>query len=59
MRLYHSTNYEGKGKVKGKVHPRTGHEGPEGEQMYRMYVYCACVCVQAGGCIVERSVREL
>ena len=21
-------------KVKGKVHPRTGHEGPEGEQMY-------------------------
>ena len=20
-----------KGKVKGKVHPRTGHEGPEGE----------------------------
>jgi hypothetical protein len=20
---------------KGKVHPRTGHEGPEGEQMYR------------------------
>ena len=23
-----------KGKGKGKVHPRTGHEGPEGEQMY-------------------------
>jgi hypothetical protein len=22
------------GKAKGKVHPRTGHEGPEGEQMY-------------------------
>jgi len=22
------------GKGKGKVHPRTGHEGPEGEQMY-------------------------
>ena len=21
-------------KVKGTVHPRTGHEGPEGEQMY-------------------------
>jgi hypothetical protein len=20
--------------VKGKVHPRIGHEGPEGEQMY-------------------------
>jgi hypothetical protein len=25
---------KGKGKGKGKVHPRTGHEGPEGEQMY-------------------------
>jgi hypothetical protein len=24
----------GKGKGKGKVHPRTGHEGPEGEYMY-------------------------
>ena len=23
-----------KSKGKGKVHPRTGHEGPEGEQMY-------------------------
>jgi len=22
---------KGKGKGKGKVHPRTGHEGPEGE----------------------------
>ena len=22
------------GKGKGKVHPRTGHEGPEGEEMY-------------------------
>jgi hypothetical protein len=25
---------EGKGKGKGKGHPRTGHEGPEGEKMY-------------------------
>jgi hypothetical protein len=24
----------GKGKGKSKVHPVTGHEGPEGEQMY-------------------------
>ena len=24
----------GKGKGKGKVHPKTGHEGPEGEQKY-------------------------
>jgi len=24
----------GKGKGKGEVHPKTGHEGPEGEQMY-------------------------
>ena len=23
-----------KGQGKGKVHPRTGHEGPEGEQRY-------------------------
>ena len=23
-----------KGKGKGKVHPRTGHEGPEGEKMH-------------------------
>jgi len=26
--------YRVEGKKKGKVHPRTGHEGPEGEQMY-------------------------
>ena len=25
---------KGKGKGKGKVHPRTGHEGPQGEQRY-------------------------
>jgi hypothetical protein len=25
---------KGKGKVKGKGHPRTGHEGPEREQRY-------------------------
>ena len=24
----------GTGKVKGKFHPRTSHEGPEGEQRY-------------------------
>ena len=24
-------NYQGKCEVKGKVHPRTGHEGTEGE----------------------------
>jgi hypothetical protein len=24
-------SFEVKGKSKGKVHPRTGHEGPEGE----------------------------
>jgi len=27
-----ANNTDGKGK--GKVHPRTGHEGPEGEQRY-------------------------
>jgi hypothetical protein len=26
---------KGKGKGKGKIHPRTGHEDPEGEQRYR------------------------
>jgi hypothetical protein len=25
---------KGKGKGTGKIHPRTGHEGPKGEQMY-------------------------
>jgi len=25
------TTLQGKGKDKGKVHPRTGHEGPVGE----------------------------
>ena len=25
---------DNKGKGKGKGHPRTGHEGPEGKQMY-------------------------
>jgi len=28
------TSCKGKGKGKGKIHPRTGHEGPEGEQVY-------------------------
>jgi len=27
-------HYEGKSKGKGKVHPRTNHEDPEGEQRY-------------------------
>ena len=26
--------YAGKGKVKGKVHPRTSHEGPKGDYRY-------------------------
>jgi hypothetical protein len=25
---------KGKGNVKGKLQPKTGHEGPEGEQVY-------------------------
>ena len=28
------------GLVKGKVHPRTGHEGPEGEKMYTFNLGC-------------------
>ena len=30
-RHFRNVNTQGKGKGKGKVHPRTGHEGPEGE----------------------------
>ena len=30
----HSGLFHIKGKAKGKVHPITGHESPEGEQMY-------------------------
>ena len=30
VQLRHQLRYKGK----GKVHPRTGHEGPEGEQIY-------------------------
>jgi len=33
LQVYYSPNII-KGKGKGKVHPRTGHEGPEGVQMY-------------------------
>jgi len=29
--LLDKSNYKGKGKSKGKGHPRTGHEDPEGE----------------------------
>jgi hypothetical protein len=29
--FWHLGKGKGKGKSKAKVHPRTGHEGPEGE----------------------------
>jgi len=29
--MVHRGEGKGKGKGKGKIHPRTGHEGPEGE----------------------------
>jgi hypothetical protein len=37
----------GHGKGKGKVHPRTGHEGPEGEQRYSFSL--SLTSVQDGG----------
>ena len=27
-------------KCKGKVYPKTGHEGPEGEQLYVIWYIC-------------------
>jgi hypothetical protein len=34
MQFVLQLGFKGKGNGKGKVHPRTGHEGPEGEQRY-------------------------
>ena len=31
VRLWEEPDRDNRGKVKGKVHSRTGHEGPEGE----------------------------
>ena len=39
--------YKGKGEGKGKVHPRTGHKGPEGQQRYSSTV--SLTLAQDGG----------
>jgi hypothetical protein len=41
-----------KGKGKGKVHPRTGHEGPEGE-----YMYSSTLSLTSGGWSTPRPGR--
>jgi hypothetical protein len=40
---------KGKGKVNGNVHPRTGHEGPEGEEMYSSTLSLTSALDGAGG----------
>ena len=39
----------GLGKGKGKFHPRTGHEGPEGEQTYRSTLSLTSMLDGVGG----------
>ena len=43
-------------KGKGKVHPRTAHEGPEGEQMYSSTLPSTSV-LDGGGCSTTRPGR--
>jgi hypothetical protein len=43
-------------KVKGKAHPRTGHEGPEGEQMYSSTIPSTSV-LDGGGWSTPRPGR--
>ena len=45
-----------KGKGKGKGHPRTGHEGPEGEQMYSSTLPSTSV-IDVGGWSAPRPGR--
>ena len=47
----HSRLHEskGNGKGKGKVHPRTGHEGSEGEEMYSCSLSLTSVQDGVGG----------
>jgi len=46
-----------KGKGKGKIHPTTGHEGPEGEQRYRSTPYLTSV-LDGGGWSTPRPGRS-
>jgi hypothetical protein len=45
-----------KGKGKGKLHPRTGHEGPEGEQKYNSTLSLTSA-VDSGGWSTPRPGR--
>jgi len=44
------------GKGKGKVHPRTGHKGPAGEQMYNPTL-SSTSALDKGGCSMPRPGR--
>jgi len=48
---------KGKGKGKGKVHPRTGHEGPEGEKRYSSTL--SLTWMLDGGWVVHATPRPL
>jgi len=45
----------GKSKGKGKVHPRTGHEGPEGEKMYSSTLPSTSALDGGGWSMLRRS----
>ena len=45
-------------KGKGKVHPRTGHEGPEGEQRYSSSLFLTSV-LDGRGVVVTAKLRPL
>ena len=51
-----SIREESKGKVKGKILPRTGHKGPEGEQMYSSTLLSTLV-LDGGGWLTPRPSR--
>ena len=48
-----SPTIPGRGKCKGKVPPITGHEGPEGEQMYS-YTLSSTSALDMGGWVGQR-----
>ena len=62
MHLSHSPQSEyfshKRGKVKGKVHPRTGHKGPEGEKRYSSTPSLS-LALDGGGWVVNATPRLL
>jgi len=48
--------YTCKGKGKGNVHPRTGHEGPDGEYMYSSTLSLTSA-LDGDGCSTPRPAR--